>query len=72
MRVRLTVSLSGSEYCFRPGEEADLDTAEAGRLIAAGFAVAVGSPTAAPSVKPETTESPSARSREKAVSGKGK
>lgn len=41
MRVRILVSISGPAYTARPGDELPLDDAEAGRLIAAGFAVAL-------------------------------
>jgi hypothetical protein len=64
-RVRILVSISGSAYSLRPGEETELDDAEAGRLVAAGFAAPV---EASRPTTPEDASSRAARDRERAVS----
>lgn len=41
MLIRYLVSMAGPGIDRRVGDDADVDAAEAGRLIAAGYAVAV-------------------------------
>ena len=41
MKLKLLIGLSGSEYSLAPGDEYDFSDGEAGRLIAAGYAVKV-------------------------------
>lgn len=60
-RVRMLVSLSGPAASYRPGDVAELDDADAGRLIAAGYARPVEP------ARDETAESRAATSRERAV-----
>lgn len=38
MRIRLLVALAGHDQSWSPGEEADFAEADAGRLMAAGYA----------------------------------
>jgi hypothetical protein len=71
-QVRLTVSLSGSEFALAPGDVHAFASDEADRLIAAGFAVPLSPQDTAAEGKPETTESPIARQREKAVARKAR
>lgn len=47
MRIKYTVSMAGLGNSFSPGDVAEVDDAEGGRLIAAGFAAAVEEPAAA-------------------------
>lgn len=51
-RVRMTVGLSGPTYSLGPGDERDFPDAEARRLIAAGYAVAVQAPKVERAVRP--------------------
>lgn len=53
MLLRLTTGLSGPLYALGPGDERDFPDDEAGRLIAAGIAVAVAE-TAVPPGQAET------------------
>jgi len=41
MKIKMTTGLSGPDYSLSPGDEWDFPADEAGRLIAAGFAVPV-------------------------------
>jgi len=62
----MTVGLSGNEYSLGPGDEREFSDAEAGRLIAAGFAAALGAPpaaTPAPATPPEPEAAPRTRKR---------
>lgn len=48
MLLKMTAGLSGPDFSLSPGDERDFETAEALRLIEAGFAVGVEAAVAAP------------------------
>ena len=52
MRVRMIQHLVGSGNELVPGREYDLDTAEANRLVSAGFAARVAPPAIETAVAP--------------------
>jgi hypothetical protein len=43
MKLKMLTGLSGPDYSLAPGDEREFEDAEAGRLIEAGFAIAVES-----------------------------
>lgn len=56
MKIKLTTSLSGADYCLSPGDEREFPDAEATRLIEAGFAVPVSAPKVEKAVKPKVEQ----------------
>lgn len=64
MKLKMLVGLSGPEYSLSPGDERDFPDAEAGRLIAAGYAV--DAEAEEPAVEDDTEDKPAPRKRKKA------
>lgn len=63
MRIRFLVSLSGPEVNFQPGDIADVENEEAGRLIEAGIAIPDAAGPAVERRNGEDVETPTKKER---------
>lgn len=52
MKIKFLVSMAGSEWAYSPGQVAEIEQAEAVRLVEAGFAVPVVDAAETAVVKP--------------------
>ena len=57
VKIRMIVSIAGSDFALSPGDVTDrFDAEEASRLIAAGYATPVAEPMLERAVKPQPAE----------------
>lgn len=65
-RVRMLTSIAGDRWSARKGSEVTLDAAEAGRLIAAGYAVPVDTDVEEAVAPPKAERAVAPRQRKRA------